>query len=377
VKLVGRSLFPLALLLASPCGLAAQVPGPASAHGQLVELYARGERAEALAGLAGFKEADLKEVFGALHRLAARAALCGECPERSALDRTPLAAAAMMHADRHWLDRENWRTSEQGPLECAVGPHQQMAERLIVLVAGQKGRGTFVKRFHLAMAKRWHAEMCLAEGLRWVQNGLKWAARDPLLLLARGAMEESTSTLFPRLRQLRPGLTPSQRQEALDTQREGRVQLERARSSLEAAAAADPNLDEARLRLGRIQWRLGEAERARASFEAVIARGGDPGQGYLAHLFLGRVHEDARRHEDAEREYRAALDAFPQAQVAAVALGHVLHVTGRGTPARQVLQDGLNYAGRRTEGDPYWDYLQSSVSAADALFEELREETLR
>jgi tetratricopeptide (TPR) repeat protein len=228
------------------------------------------------------------------------------------------------------------------------------------------------------MAKRWHAEMCLAEGLRWVRNGLKWAARDPLLLLARGAMEESGSTLLPRLRQLRPGLTPTQRQEALDVQREGRIQLERAKSALEAAAAADPTLDEARLRLGRIQWRLGEEERARAAFEAVIARGGgDPGHGYLAHLFLGRVHEDARRHGDAEREYRAALEAFPQAQVAAVALGHVLHVTGRAAPARQAIQDGLGHAGRRTEGDPYWDYLQSSVAAAEALFEELRQETLR
>ena len=161
--------------------------------------------------------------------------------------------------------------------------------------------------------------------------------------------------------------------------------------------AADPALDEARLRLGRLLWRLGEAELARASLEAMLAprdpplsnARGESGPSssfatlersrdrYLAHLFLGRVYEDARRLEEAKREYRATLEIEPQAQAAAVALGHVLQMAGDTGPARQALEQSLRHAGRRTHGDPYWGYLLGSVDRAEALFDELRRETLR
>jgi tetratricopeptide (TPR) repeat protein len=366
-----------ALVVAWAPGLGAQEPGPDARYRQLVARYVGGERAEAVAGLATFTEADLKDTFAALQRLRARAARCPGCPEKAFADQMPPTAAAMMHADRHWLDRASWLTAEQGVPQCTAGHHQAMAERLVLLVAGEEGGASFVSRFHLAMAKRWQADACVGEALRWIQNGLKWAPRDVPLLLARGVVEEAMSTTFPRRPPLHVGLTPSQRQRALDAHREGRLVLEHARAALEEAVALAPSLTEARVRLGRVQWRLGEAERARASLAAAVAAGGDARLQHLAHLFLGRLDEDAGRLEEAERGYRAALDLVPDAQAAAIALAHVLNVAGDGAEARQAVRAGLRHARQRTHGDPYWTYLLVSADEAEALLDGLRRETLR
>jgi tetratricopeptide (TPR) repeat protein len=348
-----------------------------------VERYARGERAEAVAAVGEFTESDLKEAFAAIQLLGRRAAGCGSCPERAALRRIPLPAAVMLHADRHWLDRANWRVAEHGTPDCSVGFQQEMAERLAILVAGQLIGGqqdsvAFARRFHLAMVYRWHAELCLDEALRWAQAGLKWFPRDPELLVARGTVEEVIGTSsYRRLRPGVAGLTQTQRAQVLAPDTVGRIRLESARRSYEDALVADPGLAEARLRLGRVQWRLGQGERGQAALQAMLAAGGDASQQYLAHVFLGRIHEDGGRLPEAEREYRQALALAPGSQVAAVALGHVLQLAGDTAEARTVLREGLAHARRRTEGDAYWRYLLGPADVAESLFDDLRQRTLQ
>ena len=68
-----------------------------------------------------------------------------------------------------------------------------------------------------------------------------------------------------------------------------------ARSFFEDAIASDDGLTLARVRLGRVQWRLGEREAGQAALEKAVERSADPQLSYLAHLFLGRVHEDSGR----------------------------------------------------------------------------------
>jgi tetratricopeptide (TPR) repeat protein len=357
--------------------------GPSPRYLSIVERYARGERAQAVAAVGELGEDELKEAFASIQRLGRKAAGCGACPERAALRRISLPAAVMLHLDRFALERASWRTAEQGTPDCTIGFQQDMAERLVTIVAGQLVAGqsegaSFARRFHLAMAYRWHAELCLEEALRWTQSGLKWFPRDPPLLLARGAIDEvmGTTTVGGRWPTVARS-TQSEKEQALAAQGERRVHLELARKAFEEALATDPGLDEAKVRLGRVQWRLGQADKARVSLGAVVDHTRDPSLSYLAHLFLGRVDEDAARLAVAEGHYRKALEIVPESQVAAVALSHVLQVAGDAADSRQVLRSGVAFARKRTTGDPYWRYLLGPADVADEMLDALRQETLQ
>jgi tetratricopeptide (TPR) repeat protein len=145
---------------------------------------------------------------------------------------------------------------------------------------------------------------------------------------------------------------------------------------LSDAVAADPALVEARVRLGRVQWRLGEDAAARATLEEAVRRGGAAPVAYLAHLFLGQVWERSGHAEEAIREFTRALELDPQAQAAAVALSQALLSTGDVDGARRVLGQSLAHAGQRVARDAQWDYVASNAALAEDLVEELRQETL-
>ncbi len=49
-----------------------------------------------------------------------------------------------------------------------------------------------------------------------------------------------------------------------------------------------------------------------------------PEWAYLAHVFLGQIHEEGGRPDDAADAYRAAVRILPDAHVAAMRLGRVL-----------------------------------------------------
>jgi tetratricopeptide (TPR) repeat protein len=148
---------------------------------------------------------------------------------------------------------------------------------------------------------------------------------------------------------------------------------EDARRTFEAALAAEPELHEAWLRLGRVQLRLGKLEAARGCFEAVLQKGAEDRLSYLAHLFLGRIHEDEGRIAEAEKQYSAALLLKPGSQPAAVALSHARQLLGDADGARDVLQRFLVYAHRRAELDPYIDYLMAYTATGQRLLEQLRQ----
>ena len=176
--------------------------------------------------------------------------------------------------------------------------------------------------------------------------------RDTELLLARGSVREESATIgYPlaRRRRARP------RRASADAFA-GRGS-KRARQDFADALAIDPGLGLARLRLGRVLWRLGELEPAREQLEAALPSLRDTDHAYLAHLFLGRVHQDAGRLEEAIAEYRLAVALHPSALSAGTALSNALRLAGDADAARSALRQGLASAGRRPERDPLWDYL--------------------
>jgi tetratricopeptide (TPR) repeat protein len=106
----------------------------------------------------------------------------------------------------------------------------------------------------------------------------------------------------------------------------------------------------------------------------VLARGPASRTGFLAHLFLGRIHEDAGRLDDAARSYEAALALDPHAQSARLALSHVRLRLGSPGVARREVEESVRDAGRRSQPDAYWLYPWGPSVGVEERLEALRQE---
>jgi len=335
------------LALASPAAA-----GEANAeYRELIGRYARGDRVLAVAGLARLSDGELARVVAA----GEAAALAAQ--RRQVEPAFSLRAAVMLHADVDQAERPAPMGREQA--RRGPGRHAAVAARYARLLAWRPETKDFARRFFVALAHGSQWDACFPDAQRWAGEGLKLFPRDAELLLAAGsALEESATLLL--------GVSVSDRQGL----------FERAGAMFTDGLAADPELNLARVRLGRVLWQLGEFDRARGPLEqAVEVRSGDPAVLYLAHLFLGRVHEDSGRLELALRHYRLSLALEPQAQTAAIALSHALRQTGEAGESREVLRRALAAAGRRGR-DPYWDYLASNAAGVHDELAALRRESL-
>ncbi len=354
-----RALNSRSIQIGAIAGLCCCLSSPASGqvvspdYEALLRRYARGDRTVAVQALGAWRTSDLDLQIHALQRRAKAAARCPSCEDL--LDALPLKAAVMLHLDRDEAERPLGTGTEQ-PRGCPA-EQARRAGQIASILAQRHGTRDFARRFFLAMAQRCQWDFCLQAALQWGRDGLARFPGDASLLLAVGAGLEEQATLGA-------GRKAQRRSCFLE-----------ARRFLSEAIAADPTLTEASVRLGRVQWRLAEDEAAQLTLEKAVQRGGAPSLLYLAHLFLGQVHKRAGRAEPAIAEFTRALELGPQRQAAAVALSQLLLSNGDVAGARRVLEQTLVHAGRRTERDPYWDYVASNAAQAEELFEELREET--
>jgi tetratricopeptide (TPR) repeat protein len=254
----------------------------------------------------------------------------------------------------------------------------QQAARLVEPLARRLETRDFARRWYRASTLRAQAWGCLDEGRHWAIEGLRAVPDDPELLLAMGALHELVGSLSPPF-SARAALAsrPRHRDRTLAAERDRHAALGRARASFEDALRGAPALHEARLRLGRVEWRLGRPRPARAALEAVLKAADDPRLLYLAHLFLGRLEEDAGRMQAAAQAYRAALELNPGAQSAGVALSHVQFLAGEAAGARETMEDAIAQAGLPDRTDELWAYALGRAEDAERLFEALRAEARR
>ncbi len=327
----------------------------------MVERYAAGDRAEALAALEGWTPNELQfEVEKLRDRgVAARGLL--------------LRAAVMLHTDRAGIER-GMVPLDEGETRCRSNSHIELAAEIVPLLTSWEEGRAFARRWYLATAFGAHGRFCFTDARRWAQAGLKWFPKDAELLLAAGTTDEALGSL-PGWSHARLEALPSQRRLRESVLSDRRSYLERARRAFQQALAADGSLGEAWLRLGRVEWGLGHADAALRALREGLGRAREPSVLYTGHLFLGQVHEDAGRLGNAEREYRAALAVDPQGQAAAVALSWVLQVAGDAAASREVLDEAVASAGRRRNADAWWDYLFGRSADAEPVLEKLRSET--
>lgn len=378
---------PSLVVLVAAAGLLSVGRGTASApvsaeYQELVARYARGERAAAIAGLAQFPDAELERIAQTVEAATVAAertkdAERGRTDARGTITEppVPLRAAVMLHFDLDLAERPESTGTEQ-PRRCP-GKQAAIAARYAGLLAGHDETRSYSRRFFAALAHSCQWDACLVEAQRWAREGLKLFPRDAELLLAVGSALEESATVWNRAPTVESAAMSQHEREAAHAAAADRVQqYKQAQASFEDALAADEGLTQARLRLGRVRWRLGARAAAQAALETAVARSKDPRISHLSHLFLGRVYEDAGRLEQAVEQYRLSLSLDPSAQAAGVALSHALRRTGEATEAREVLRRALAWAGRRPTRDAYRDYLVLDAVGFREEFAALRRESL-
>ena len=335
-----------------------------SAYAAAVERYVAGDRDGAVAAFAALSERELREQVAALRTLGRRARACGVCADTVAWRKAPLAAALMLHTDSSIAQR---------PHGATVPLHESLAAELAQAMADDPERRGFARRWYTAMAELAQGESRWDEALRWADRGLDAFPGSAELLHVEGSIEEGLSG------ELASGWTgdvfdPSTRQTQLNLVRgrESRQRLERARSALRDAVAADPSLDPARLRLGLVAWRLGDARAARAAFETVLSQTRSRDTAFLAYLFRGRLDEDAGHFEDAARGYEAALSLDPGSQSARLALSHARLRLGDRAGARREVEAALALAPRGAQLDAFWIYPWGPAVGVEERLQALR-----
>jgi tetratricopeptide (TPR) repeat protein len=331
----------------------------------LAALYASGRRAEAIAKLEGWGESEMKEQLVSLRSLNHK--MGGRLPE------APLLAAVMLHTDRDLYERLQAPVVESVRV-CGIDRHAGYARALVGLLVVQSDQGReSARRWLTAMALSSHWDLCLDDVRRWTHEGLKWFPKDAQLLLIQATAAEESAALTPV-----PAVfaNPANRSEGLSDLARRRQDLVEARRDLEAALALDPELHEARLRLGRVLWRLEKPQEARPVLQDLLQRKPDPWERYLGHLFLGRVLQDTGDRPGAIEQYRSALAIDPDAQAAAVALSEALLLSGRPAEAREILGRAVQATPRGQPRDAYMSYHLGRSNAAESMLEALRAETL-
>ncbi len=341
----------------------------------LVGRYARGERAQSTADLGAWNERDLVRQVEWVEQAARAAERCPSCP--NPLQDIPMRAAVMLHWDRDHAEQPSPMPGEvEQPRRCP-GPAAVLAGRLARVLAGKAETSGFARHFFRMVVLQCQWDACFTAAERWASDAVRVFPKDTDLLLARGSIREEVATVgWPGPA---PAASPSGAVAAAAADaRARREKLETARQDFADAIAIDPGLGLARVRLGRVLWRLGEAGPARQQLEAALASASlDGDHVYLARLFLGRLDQDAGRLADATREYERAAEVHPSALSAGTALSNVLLLAGDAEGARRALRQGLARAGHRSERDPLWDDPVMDTADLEALRDALYRESLQ
>jgi tetratricopeptide (TPR) repeat protein len=336
--------------------------------GELAEHYRGAGREDALTTVALWTQREVEaETQGLLE--AVEAAALGE-------DATPggatLLAAAGLLGDSalRALHRGNRRRTRW---------ELQAAARL---VSGARSTGDvsgFARGFYLVAGLMLHAMGDLAGAYEMLSEGRRHAEDDAELLLALGAVSETIAALreyeLPEgargRRDSRDGARFAIEGNAGEGGRLPRVTLSDAQALYAKALRQDPDLLEARLRIGRVLVLRDQPREALPELERVWRESPRSAQYYMARLFEGHARERLGDPQGAATAYSAAADRVPQAQCALVALGRALDRLGEGTRAQEAFDRAIRLRAQ-ARNDPWWDYLGGQPDRIDGLFEELR-----
>ena len=338
--------------------------------------YAHGDRAKALSALTPLSRKEAEAIGDSIADLWKTARKCLACEARNRFESLPLRAAILLFAERDRVDRMVSIKQKGGDPDCSPGAHDATIGDWLRLARLQTGGAEFSSRFLFAWALHQRATLCFWRARAIAEAGLKTSPRDALLHMAQGLADESMATLSDSGPLLLSQLDQRSLPVNVSGQSEVTARLNFARASFEKALQADPGLQEARLRHGRVLWRLGRLDEAMASLKLSVAEATGPLL-YLARLFLGQALEDSGDIDGAVREYAIAVSLQPRTQIGAIALGHALFLRGEVEPARSLIEGAVASDRTRLASDAYTTYLVGATSIAESLFERLKSEAAK
>lgn len=155
-----------------------------------------------------------------------------------------------------------------------------------------------------------------------------------------------------------------------DGERPSAREIRDAETRFKIAQALPASQAEAALRWSRINARLGQHEDA-VALAAQAGKSSDPVVQYLAHLFRGWSLAALGKTADADAAYRQALQIFPGAQTATVALA-ALSLRNRQAESAERLVDAL-VSLKEPPDDPWWSYSIGDGRLVDRRILEMRQ----
>jgi Tetratricopeptide repeat len=278
-----------------------------------------------------------------------------------------------------------WVTVEGLPLQLAAARElidlRGSASPLAILRRGAQVPyrlpDDFRRRWHLVVAWSLQKSLQYPTLIAHLDTTIQRYRDDPDVLLTQGTFYEalgSTPTSPGEWDVAAPRLLTS-------ATRTRRGQLGEAERTLRAALQTSPELDEARLRLGRVLTELGRPGEALATLAPLDAdASGTAGAAenlspdrsrartmadrwsasrpYLVKLFIGSAEERLGHFDRAIEAYRAAAAMLPQCQTPLVALSAALRASGDQVAAADAVLRIATTAKQCI--DPWWDYRYGS-----------------
>jgi hypothetical protein len=322
----------VAAVLAATCS-AAQVASHDD-YLRLIDDYARTDPASAAATLATWPESRVNDAVRAVDKHAA--------PDR-------VRAAIMLHTEAAFGDAANQRESF----------HVEIARSFVSRL--DRPDRDFVARWHALVAALYCVRHDSRRARQEINHGLAVDGKQRYLNLVAGALIEY------EIAQEEPNLrgqwnVTKERDDIL------RKQLHQAAQIYRVVLAGHPDFLEARLRLGWVLTLNDSLPAAREQLEVVAAQATNSDLSYLAHMFLGALHERADHPADAGREYELARRVAPN-QSSLVALLRSSAAAGQMDRAHALAEDIPRMV---TDGqDDPWDSFTSCFTG-DELFAGLR-----
>lgn len=193
---------------------------------------------------------------------------------------------------------------------------------------------------------------------------------DPGVLFGEGAIQETLAS--PRIQDyVRVTRLPGQQRFLWVTS--ARDHLEKTEQLFLRALRFDPSFVEAKLRLGRVIDQQGRHDEALAKFAEVVEARPDRALAFYAHLFRGDAERALLRYDAARQSYQKALELYPLAQSARIALSHLARQRSDREEALAVLLPTLSASPlERQEDDPWWSYHHGDGRHAEELLQQLR-----
>jgi tetratricopeptide (TPR) repeat protein len=194
----------------------------------------------------------------------------------------------------------------------------------------------------------------IARARQFLSIALKALPRSPAALTLMGTADEIDGAVYNPEDIESPTLK-------IRASRERTRLLLSAQLLYERALAADPNYALAQIRLGHVQFLIGNLKQAGEWLQKGSAGAQDPQHKYAAAMFTGALQQQQKDLDGAYASFERALTIAPKSQSALVALAYVELLRGRPDHAQALSR---SYTGTPNSDDGWWAYKNGTLDQA-------------